>query len=165
MKMKINCVFDSIEEMQTWAKMTCGLPLGSGQPVPVATMEQVFPTEAQGVNPLPVNPNPVPMPQMPISTAAPVPSIQQAPPVTPPAAIPPIAPAPTAPITPPPVTAVAPTYTIDQFRIPMAGLMDAGRQAELQALLQSFGANILTEVKPDQYPALAARLKEMGVTV
>lgn len=160
MKMKINCVFDSIEEMQTWAKMTCGLPLGSGQPVPVATMEPVFPTEAPAVNPLPVDPAPVPAPQMPITTAAPVPPIQQAPPVTPPAAA-----VPTAPITPPPVTAVAPTYTIEQFQQAMVGLIDSGRQAELQALLQSFGATYLTEVKQEQYPALAARLKEMGVTV
>ncbi|SEA15235.1 hypothetical protein SAMN04515656_104121 [Eubacterium aggregans] len=165
MKMKINCVFDSIEEMQTWAKMTCGLPLGSGQPVPVATMEQTFPTEAPTVNPLPVDLAQAPAPQMPITTAAPVPPIQQVAPVTPPAAAPSITPAPTTPLTPPPVTAVAPTYTIEQFQQAMVGLIDAGRQAELQALLQSFGATYLTEVKSDQYPALAARLKEMGVTV
>lgn len=73
-----------------------------------------------------------------------------------------------APMTPPPVqqpmptTPVAQAYSQDQISVAMAGLVSQGKQQEVMALVQSFGANSLLDLPQDQYGALVVKLKEMG---
>ena len=43
--------------------------------------------------------------------------------------------------------------------------MDAGKQAELVALLRSFGINTMPELKPENYGAFALKLREMGANI
>lgn len=136
MKEKHILTFDSVEEMQTWAKTMCGVPICTGETVP--TVE-------------PCKPIPV-APVIPKTVA---PSNEEF--TIPVAAAPPVAP--------PPVTAVAPEYTLDQFQTALVRAVDSGHTDDVLSALNTFGASALVEIKPEQYPAFAARLKEMGITV
>jgi predicted RNase H-like HicB family nuclease len=44
-----------------------------------------------------------------------------------------------------------PTYTLVEVRSKLAGLSQAGKQAQVKALIESFGAAKLTEIDPSQY--------------
>jgi len=47
-----------------------------------------------------------------------------------------------------------PTYTLEQVRAKLASLTQAGKQAEVKALLSLFGVKKLTDVPPEAYPEL-----------
>ena len=87
---------------------------------------------------------------------------QQAPaPVQPQAPAQPVQPqapaaAPTAP------TAVPPAYTLAQLQTASGPLIDAGKNAELQALLAQFGISALTGLPEEQYGAFATALRQLG---
>lgn len=53
------------------------------------------------------------------------------------------------------------TYTFQEVRGIMASLSGKGMKAEAKALLTKFGANRLSEVKEDDYPALAAEAEAL----
>lgn len=64
-----------------------------------------------------------------------------------------------------PVSNAVQTYTQDQLAVAMGRAIDAGKMAEIQKLLTSFGVSSLMELKQEQYNDLALRLKEIGVDV
>lgn len=74
----------------------------------------------------------------------------------------PVAPVPVAPVTPAPVP-VAPS--LDTLSRAAAGLMDAGKQQELHALLGQFGVQAMTQLNKEQYGAFADGLRQLGATV
>ena len=64
---------------------------------------------------------------------------------------------------PAPVPTTAPqAYTLAQLQTACAPLLDAGRQQELVALLQSFGVQAMTQLPPAQYGAFATALRGLG---
>lgn len=52
--------------------------------------------------------------------------------------------------------AEAKTYSFQEVRGIMAGLSGKGKKAEAKNLLQKYGANRLSEIKPEDYAALVA---------
>lgn len=59
----------------------------------------------------------------------------------------------------------APKYTLDQLQLAATQLMDAGRMADLQQLLASFGIQYLTALPEEQYGAFATKLRELGAKI
>ncbi|EFM10140.1 hypothetical protein PaecuDRAFT_3099 [Paenibacillus curdlanolyticus YK9] len=111
-------------------------------------------------------PNTAPIGQAPVSTA----------PSTPLGASPstpvPVAPVGTASLAPAPVapfgavpTALPTSYTMEQLAVAATPLMDAGRQAEVVQLLQSFGAQALTQLPKERYGEFATALRAMGAQI
>lgn len=47
-----------------------------------------------------------------------------------------------------------PTYTLVEVRAKLAGLSQAGKQAQVKALIESFGAAKLTDIDPAKYAAV-----------
>lgn len=84
----------------------------------------------------------------------------------------PVAPAPTAPSTPDPATpeppvATVPTapakeYSLDELLTATAPLMDAGKIADLQALMQKYGVASMMEIPKEKYGELATDLRALG---
>lgn len=62
-----------------------------------------------------------------------------------------------------PVSAVS--YSADDLQKAAIGLMDAGKQPELIALLRSFGVEALPALPPDKYDAFALKLRELGARI
>jgi uncharacterized membrane protein len=99
-------------------------------------------------------PAPAPVQVQPVAAAAPAPAPVQIPPV---AAVP--APVP---------QAAAPTgltYTLEQISNAAAPLMDAGRIQDLFNLLQKFGVQAVTQLKPDLYGQFATELRALGAKI
>lgn len=84
----------------------------------------------------------------------------------------PVAPAPVAPSTPnpaepePPVatvpTAPAKEYSLDELLTATAPLMDAGKIADLQTLMQKYGVASMMEIPKEKYGELATDLRALG---
>ena len=84
----------------------------------------------------------------------------------------PVAPAPGAPSTPDPATpeppvAVVPTapakeYSLDELLTATAPLLDAGKIADLQALMQKYGVAYMMEIPKEKYGELATDLRALG---
>lgn len=116
--------------------------------------------------PIPEAPvEPVPMVAAPAPAPAPVESalasaIQQAAPAPVAPAPAPVASAP-APVPAAPVAAPA-SYTPDDLARAAAGLVDAGKQAEVVAVVQKYGVQSLPELPAAQYAAFAADLRAIG---
>jgi uncharacterized membrane protein len=88
----------------------------------------------------------------PVVTQQPIPStIQQTPPVN-------------APInqTAPTVPTTEVNYTFDQLAKAASSLVDAGRMADIQALLSRYGVPSLMQLQKEQYGAFANELRQMG---
>ena len=66
---------------------------------------------------------------------------------------------PAAPVVP---TAPAKKYTLDELLAATAPLMDAGKIAELQALMQKFGVPSMMDIPEEKYGELATALRELG---
>ena len=66
---------------------------------------------------------------------------------------------PAAPVVP---TAPAKKYTLDELLAATAPLMDAGKIAELQALMQKFGVPSMMDNPEEKYGELATALRELG---
>lgn len=105
----------------------------------------------------------------PAATPAPV-SPPPAVPVSPPPAVP-VAPAPTAPAMPPAMPAptapavaptAAPAYTTEQIAKAGAELAQAGKMPQLMALLQQYGVQAVTQLRPEQYGEFATALRGLG---
>lgn len=104
-------------------------------------------------------------PSAPVVAPAPV-QVQPAPVVAPapaPVQIPPVAAVPA-----PVPQAVAPTgltYTLEQISNAAAPLMDAGRIQDLFNLLQKFGVQAVTQLKPELYGQFATELRALGAKI
>lgn len=59
----------------------------------------------------------------------------------------------------------APAYTLEQLSRAGAALATSGKMPELMALMQKHGVQALTQLKPDQYPAMADDLRSMGAQI
>ncbi|MCI6173562.1 MAG: hypothetical protein MR671_04805 [Clostridiales bacterium] len=104
--------------------------------------------------------------------AAPVPPVTSAAPAAPVAPIaPPVPPkAAQEPMNPPAVAPAAVpvaehTYSLNDLAKAGMALMDAGRDGDLRALLQSFGVEALPSLPKDQYGAFATALRGMGAPI
>lgn len=113
-----------------------------------APMAPAAPAVSAPVNPTPapvalVNPAPAPVAAVPVA----------GPQVTPPGNAPAVAP-----------VAAAPAYTVEQIGKAGADLMsqDAAKTPELLALLQKYGAQAITQLKPEQLGAFATELRGLG---
>lgn len=58
-----------------------------------------------------------------------------------------------------------PTYTLDQLQLACAPLMDAGRQLDLIALLNSFGVQAMTQLPKVKYGEFATALRQLGAKI
>ena len=110
----------------------------------------------------------------PVTPVEPVAPTQPATPVTP---VEPTAPSqPVTPVAPSqPVTPVAPTtpavpvsektYTLEDIQRASAALVQGGKIAQLQALLQQFNAISLAHLSQDNFGAFALKLRELGADI
>ena len=99
--------------------------------------------------------------------------VQPVTPVEPVAPVTPVTPtAPTQPVT--PVEPVAPTtqvpvsektYTLEDIQRASAALVQGGKIAQLQALLQQFNAISLAHLSQDNFGAFALKLRELGADI
>lgn len=89
-----------------------------------------------------------PAPETPVAPAQPAPSTPD--PATP---EPPVATVPTAP---------AKEYSLDELLTATAPLMDAGKIADLQALMQKYGVASMMEIPKEKYGELATDLRALG---
>lgn len=55
-----------------------------------------------------------------------------------------------------------PEVTLETVRTKLAALSQSGKQAEVKALIQQFGANKLTEIPAEKYPELLAAAEAIG---
>lgn len=62
-------------------------------------------------------------------------------------------------------TAAAPVYTAEDLAKAAQPLLDAGRHADLQALLQSFGVAALPMLPQEMFGAFATALRGMGAQI
>lgn len=143
-----------------------------------AGVTRVLEAEKTGssVSKLDTAPAPIPAPAVP-PVAAPAAPIAPASPTPAPVALVNHAPAPVAaaPVAGPQVTppgnapavapvAAAPAYTVEQIGKAGADLVsqDAAKMPELLALLQKYGAQAITQLKPEQLGAFATELRGLG---
>ena len=109
--------------------------------VPQTTAAPV--TIAPIANPVPTAPtNPTPAPGVPSSVTP----AQTAAPATDPA----------------PVPTAAPQYTLEMIATAGSSLIDAGKLDQLMALLGRHGVDSLTNLKPEEYGAVATELRALG---
>ena len=89
-------------------------------------------------------------------------------PVEPVAPVTPVEPtAPTQPVTPttPAVPVSEKTYTLEDIQRASAALVQGGKIAQLQALLQQFNAISLAHLSQDNFGAFALKLRELGADI
>ncbi len=60
------------------------------------------------------------------------------------------------------VPTTIPTYTIEQFQIAIAPILDAGRAAEVRQVVRNFGVNTLMEIPKERYGELANAIRALG---
>lgn len=104
---------------------------------------------------------------VPVQTAAATPAPVQTgnPPASPVTTPPPVtAPAPTV-VTPSPAPDPAPAVSFETLTTAGAQLLEQGKMPQLMALLRQFGVEALTQLKPEQYPDVAAGLKTLGARI
>lgn len=168
MKVNINIEFNgSLAEIKQDMKI---FNLLSADPEAVldaakATATKTVATKAAKLNPEVEAATPKPQKAVPVTAAVP-----QAAPATPAPAAEPVMPAQekaqsaaqaAAPVTAVP-TSPAKEYTLDELLTATAPLMDAGKVAELQALMQKYGVVSMMEIPQEKYGDLATDLRAMG---
>ena len=82
----------------------------------------------------------------------------------PPAALPAAPVVPVSPVSAAPVSP-APQYTHERIMAAGGALIDAGKMDDLIALLGRYGAQAVTQLKPDQLDTFAAELRALGATI
>lgn len=103
-----------------------------------------------------------------ITPVEPTAPTQQITPVEPTAPTQPVTPvAPTQPATPttPAVPVSEKTYTLEDIQRASAALVQGGKIAQLQALLQQFNAISLAHLSQDNFGAFALKLRELGADI
>lgn len=114
---------------------------------PVSAVEKTAPAPTTETSAT-VQASSTPAPETPVAPAAAAPSTPD--PVTP---EPPVATVPTAP---------AKEYSLDELLTATAPLMDAGKIADLQALMQKYGVASMMEIPKEKYGELATDLRALG---
>lgn len=134
-----------------------------------AAATRVLETEEGKVSKSDTAPAPIPAPAVPpaAAPAAPVAPVNPAPTpaVVAPVAGPQVTPPGNAPAVAP--VAAAPAYTVEQIGKAGADLVsqDAAKMPELLALLQKYGAQAITQLKPEQLGAFATELRRLGANL
>lgn len=134
-----------------------------------AAATRVLETEEGKVSKSDTAPAPIPAPAVPpaAAPAAPVAPVNPAPTpaVVAPVAGPQVTPPGNAPAVAP--VAAAPAYTVKQIGKAGADLVsqDAAKMPELLALLQKYGAQAITQLKPEQLGAFATELRRLGANL
>lgn len=64
-------------------------------------------------------------------------------------------------VAPPP----AATYTIEDITNAGSSLLDAGKMGDLMKLLSDHGVQAVTQLKPEQYPEIAAGMRALGAKI
>ncbi len=64
-----------------------------------------------------------------------------------------------------PVPTAAPQYTLEMLATAGSSLIDAGKLDQLMALLSRHGVDSLTNLKPEEYGAVATELRAMGARI
>ena len=101
-------------------------------------------------------------PVTPVTPVTPVEPVAQTQPATP---VTPVEPtAPTQPVT-PAVPVSEKTYTLEDIQRASAALVQGGKIAQLQALLQQFNAISLAHLSQDNFGAFALKLRELGADI
>lgn len=99
-----------------------------------------------------------------VQPVTPVEPVAPVTPVTPTAPTQPVTPVePTAPTTQVPVSEK--TYTLEDIQRASAALVQGGKIAQLQALLQQFNAISLAHLSQDNFGAFALKLRELGADI
>ena len=104
-------------------------------------------------------------PITPVEPVAPVTPVEPTAPTQP---VTPVEPtAPTQPVTPttPAVPVSEKTYTLEDIQRASAALVQGGKIAQLQALLQQFNAISLAHLSQDNFGAFALKLRELGADI
>lgn len=152
--MKITVEFDSLEEFELFhnaGKPHEDIGEATTDPVYVPTMPPAPAMAAKTDTPVPTVVTPIPTAAPTTTTEIPVPAPASAP--TPADASTPL---PTAP---------APEYSADDLARAAISVMDQGRMADLQQLLQKFGVSALPQLQPEQRSAFATGLRELGARI
>lgn len=125
-------------------------------PADIPAKTEVSTVQGAPAGQAPVTPTPAQYapPVQPAAPAAPAVPVQNGAPTS----ATPTAPAPTVPTS-------APTYTLEQLSVAATPLLDAGRGAELTALLNQFGVQAMTQLPKEQYGAFATALRQMGAQI
>ena len=110
-------------------------------------------------------------PITPVETTTPTQPVTPVEPTAPTQPVTPVEPtAPTQPVTPvAPTTPAVPvsekTYTLEDIQRASAALVQGGKIAQLQALLQQFNAISLAHLSQDNFGAFALKLRELGADI
>lgn len=87
-------------------------------------------------------------------------------PVVPTAPVAPVVPVAPTPVVPTPVVpTAAPTYTLEMIAKAGTSLIDAGRMADVTALLAKYGVEALTALDPSFYGSIATELRNLGAQI
>ncbi len=160
--MEITARFVNLEEMREFADFITapnGPGQGSAQQMGAAPSGQTAAPVAQPAAAHSITP-PAPAAQPP---AQPVPAAPAAPtPVQPPAQQTPPVPAQQAQTA---VPTTAPTYTLEDLGRAGVAAQEMGKDAEVRALVASFGVSTLQELPETQYGAFAMALRSMGAPI
>ena len=107
-----------------------------------------------------------PQAQAPVNNSTP-PVNQAAPQFVPTAQTPTAAPVAQAPVTQAPnsVPTAAPQYTLEMIAKAGTALVDAGKTAEVSALLARYGVEVLTALDPAMYGSIAMELRALGAQI
>ena len=102
-----------------------------------------------------------------VEKTAPAPTTETPATVQAPSTLAPAAPSTPDPATPEPPVATVPTapakdYSLDELLTATAPLMDAGKIADLQALMQKYGVASMMEIPKEKYGELATDLRALG---
>ena len=162
LNVNVNVIIASKEDVVLLEDVLSKLGKGSYAGVPqVVTPDIVHPIT-------PVEPTAPTQPVTPVEPTAPT---QPVTPVAPTAPTQPVTPvAPTQPVTPvAPTTPAVPvsekTYTLEDIQRASAALVQGGKIAQLQALLQQFNAISLAHLSQDNFGAFALKLRELGADI
>lgn len=63
------------------------------------------------------------------------------------------------------VPTAAPQYTLDMIATAGSALIDAGKLDQLMALLDRYGVDNITKLRPETYGAVAAELRALGARI
>lgn len=133
--------------------------------VQIPALEQLLPHLAafmdSAATPAPASATPAATPATPAATPAPV-SSSPAAPVMPAPTAPATSPAMPAPTAPAAAPTAAPAYTTEQIAKAGADLVQAGKMPQLMALLQQYGVQAVTQLRPEQYGEFATALRGLG---
>ena len=158
--MKISLTFDSLPEVDQFAKDWLGKRGEAPAPAVMTTPAQAITAELR----TPTAPAQAITAEL-RTPAAPVPPVTAGPAVQTPMpapAAPATAPAPAAPTPPAPAPAAAPQVTIEDVTRAAVALADQGRKTDLLALLGKFGVRAITELGTEQLGPFKQALDILG---